>query len=346
MVTSSSPDDRPVSPDAGSQRRALLLLSVLADVIHVITLVYLWQQGSPRVTQAAASLAITAVLTALTLWSAVPLRRLQQVAVALVCVLLHVNLWSVFQTQRPISSGLLIHVVILALFAYTWLPPRVATAVVGGSYVILACAAAVSRAPDVPGVLLVGITLPLVWYLTVHGREVSRERGRSETMRILAYRDPLTGVQNRRAGSELLHTLLTRPAGHPGATPDAEVAVALIDLDHFKRINDTLGHQQGDRVLVAVADSLVLSFAPDGTVVRWGGEEFLVILTGQTRAAVRQHVDAALDAVRALHQGGLPVITISAGLAFSGETRDPVALLDLADGRLYRAKAAGRDRVH
>ena len=84
----------------------------------------------------------------------------------------------------------------------------------------------------------------------------------------------------------------------------------MIDLDHFKRINDTLGHQQGDRVLVAVADSLAASFAPDGTVVRWGGEEFLVILTGQSRASARQQVDAALDAVRTLQQGGLPMITI------------------------------------
>ncbi|GHF50110.1 diguanylate cyclase (GGDEF)-like protein [Deinococcus metalli] len=337
MLRDASTTARP--PDDAGQRRVLAALAVLADVIHVVTLVYFWHHGSGRVTQAASSLAITLLLTGLVLWPAFPLRRLQHIVVGMVCALFVLNLVSVYQTGRPITSGLLIHAVILALFAYTWLPPRVATVVLGSSYAVLAGAATVSRAPDVPGVLLVGLTLPLVWYLTVHGREVSRERGRSDALHTLAYRDPLTGAHNRRAGSDVLGALLDGPE------PGGEVAVALFDLDHFKQINDTLGHQQGDRMLVAVAESLTHSFGQSGTVVRWGGEEFLVILPGVPRPRARALVDAALDAVRAMHLSGLPAMTISAGLAYASETRDPVALLDLADGRLYQAKAAGRDRA-
>ncbi|WP_168734803.1 diguanylate cyclase [Deinococcus sp. KSM4-11] len=344
-MTPSRPDEFRAPLSEVGQRRVLTVLAVLADVIHAVTLVYFWQQGSARATQAATSLVITLVLTGLALWPAFPLRRVQQIVVGLVCALLLLNLLSVYQTGRPITSGLLIHLVILALFAYTWLPPRVATAVLGVSYAALAGAAAASRMPDVPGVLLVGLTLPLVWYLTVHGREVSRERGRSEALRTLAYRDALTGVHNRRAGTERLSSLLDGPVAGGGEVGGGEVAAALFDLDHFKQINDTLGHQQGDRMLVAVADSLVASFGEGGTVVRWGGEEFLVILTGLTRAQARERVDGALDAVRELYLSGLPAMTISAGLAFATETRDPVALLDLADGRLYQAKAAGRNRA-
>ncbi|WP_309570356.1 GGDEF domain-containing protein [Deinococcus sp.] len=338
-MTRSSPEGRRATLSEASQRRIMTVLAVLAAVIQGVTLVYLWRQGSPRTAQAATSTVIAVVLSGLVLWPAFPLRRVQRIVVGLVCALLLMNLLSVYHTGRPITSGLMIHVVILALLAYTWLPPRAATVVLGGSYAALVGAAAMSRAPDVPGVLLVGFTLPLVWYLTVHGREVNRERGHSEALRTLAYRDALTGAHNRRAGEERLNALL-------GGSPGKVMAAALFDLDHFKQVNDTLGHQQGDRMLVAVADSLVASFRDDDAVIRWGGEEFLVILNGVTREQARELVNAALDAVRSLKVSGLPAMTISAGLAFASETRDPVALLDLADGRLYQAKAAGRDRAY
>ncbi|WP_412027775.1 GGDEF domain-containing protein [Deinococcus yunweiensis] len=321
----------------------LTLLAALATATQVGTLLFQWARGEPSVSRTLLSAVITAILTGMSMWSRLPLRTVQRGSVALICVMFIMNVTSVFTTGRAVTSGLLIHLVILALLSFTWLPPRVAAGLLGVTYLLLAGTVVASSVPDVPGTLLVGFTLPLMWHLTLHGREVNRERVRGEVLRTLAYRDPLTGVHNRRSGAELLNTLLRT---HTDGGSGTEVAVGVIDLDHFKRINDTLGHQQGDRVLVAVADSLAASFAPDGTVVRWGGEEFLVILTGQSRASARQQVDAALDAVRTLQQGGLPMITISAGLAFSGEARDQGALLDLADGRLYRAKAAGRDRVH
>lgn len=193
--------------------------------------------------------------------------------------------------------------------------------------------------------MLAALTVPVIWYLSVYGHEVSRERTQSEELRGLAYRDGLTGVHNRRWGSEVLQTRLGCPSPAAGTVPGGQ-ALALLDLDHFKRINDTLGHDQGDRVLVAVAQTLRRVLPPEDAVVRWGGEEFLVILDAPTPEEARTRLQTALDAVRSLQLGGLPPITLSAGLAYVGEGGDPSALLHLADHRLYEAKAAGRDRLH
>jgi diguanylate cyclase (GGDEF)-like protein len=149
-----------------------------------------------------------------------------------------------------------------------------------------------------------------------------------------ARRDPLTGLYNRRYVDERLPEELA--AGTP-------LIVALVDLDHFKRINDTLSHEVGDRVLVAVAG--LLAGGGDGFVARMGGEEFLVVLPGTDAGP-------ALEAIRArvaAHPwrpitGDLPVTVSIGGVGVTGgET--PAELIAEADRRLYDAKRSGRDRV-
>jgi diguanylate cyclase (GGDEF)-like protein len=153
----------------------------------------------------------------------------------------------------------------------------------------------------------------------------------------LAALDPLTGVFNRRG----LDLVLPE---HDGRL----VSVAMCDLDRFKRINDEHGHAAGDVLLRRVAAQLASAVRAAEGVVRWGGEEFLLILAGVDRALAQHIVERARKSVEddAIVVGGnILRITISVGVAErrAGETRD--ALIARADEALYVAKNSGRNRV-
>ncbi len=174
--------------------------------------------------------------------------------------------------------------------------------------------------------------------------ETTEARRQSRRWRELSLRDPLTGLYNRRHVDEELPRLL---AAGPG-----RVWVALLDLDHFKRVNDTCSHAVGDEVLRAVATLLQETPAAGAGsfAARMGGEEFLLVLPGADDEAAVAHLEGVRAAVAA-HPwagltGGLPV-TVSVGAASTAEVTDrtEAQLLGLADARLYRAKRAGRDRV-
>jgi diguanylate cyclase (GGDEF)-like protein len=132
------------------------------------------------------------------------------------------------------------------------------------------------------------------------------------------------------------------------------VAVALLDIDHFKKVNDTYGHLAGDAVLAAIAAAAPALLREDDIIGRFGGEEFAILLprTGAAEAAqVTERLRTAIP--RIAIPGGGPVspvpsgITVSIGVAVSaGVTRDLVEFLATADHALYQAKSAGRDRVH
>ena len=177
--------------------------------------------------------------------------------------------------------------------------------------------------------------------------ETTEARRQSRRWRELSLRDPLTGLYNRRHVDEELPRLLAAPA-----TADELVVVALLDLDHFKRVNDTCSHAVGDEVLRTVAGLLQDTALPGATsfAARLGGEEFVLVLAGTDADRAAAHLEDVRRAVAA-HPwapltGELPV-TISVGAASTAEVTDrtPAQLLGLADARLYRAKRAGRDRV-
>jgi two-component system cell cycle response regulator len=158
----------------------------------------------------------------------------------------------------------------------------------------------------------------------------------------LSRTDGLTGLPNRRAAAERLEHELER-SGRDGTS----LSIALCDIDQFKAVNDTHGHNAGDAVLAAVAASFYRGIRRVDLMGRWGGEEFLVILPGA--AAEGGRLVAERLRLRAAELGpfddGPPSVTLSFGVATWDGEEDAVAFVDRADEALYRAKAAGRNRV-
>jgi two-component system, cell cycle response regulator len=178
--------------------------------------------------------------------------------------------------------------------------------------------------------------------------ETTEARRQTRRYRELSLRDPLTGLYNRRYVDDVLPRLLA------GATEP--VTVALLDLDHFKSINDTRSHEAGDRVLRTVGELLLKAGASFGRgdgesfAARMGGEEFLLVLVGADSASATRHLEDVRRTVRthpwAEVTGGLPV-TVSIGATGVAPMTDhtPAEVLGRADGHLYLAKRSGRDRV-
>ncbi len=156
-----------------------------------------------------------------------------------------------------------------------------------------------------------------------------------------AVTDPLTRLHNRRAGINLL--ALQWQQAQRDHKP---LSVALIDIDHFKRVNDTHGHAAGDRTLIDFATRLQGALRAGDALVRWGGEEFLAVLPGAASHDAAQRLKRLLHAQTWRGPGG-ELLTFSAGIAEQGHDAppSPEALVALADQRMYQAKAAGRAAV-
>jgi|SRR6202050_998773 len=165
-----------------------------------------------------------------------------------------------------------------------------------------------------------------------------------EELRFRATHDVLTGIFNRGTVMEALQTELSRQV-----RDQRPCGVILVDIDHFKQVNDTHGHLIGDEVLQVVARRLKQCVRPYDTVGRYGGEEFLIIASAADERgtlALAERIRTALESTPVLTQAGEVHITASLGAAISNDTRgtDPQVLLRLADQALYRAKEQGRNR--
>ncbi|WP_434119949.1 GGDEF domain-containing protein [Pseudomonas fortuita] len=164
-----------------------------------------------------------------------------------------------------------------------------------------------------------------------------------EEQRQKALLDPLTGLPNRAAWSERVEREMVEWQENGG-----HLAMAILDLDHFKRINDSYGHLAGDKVLKIVADQLRKRLQGRDFIARFGGEEFVLLLPQRSPAAAAQVAEvmrATVEACPFHFKGERVVITTSIGLAAfrSGERADQV--LKRADAALYRAKEQGRNLV-
>jgi diguanylate cyclase (GGDEF)-like protein len=158
--------------------------------------------------------------------------------------------------------------------------------------------------------------------------------------------DALTGLPNRR----FLEILAAQPRGR---RRDDNRAVLMVDIDHFKRLNDRFGHDTGDEVLRAVAEAIARTVRTDDFPIRYGGEEFLVVLRradAQIAQAVAERLRRNVAKVDLQQMRVTTPVTVSVGIAVEdpanhAERDGLAALISSADAALYRAKSAGRDRV-
>ncbi len=174
--------------------------------------------------------------------------------------------------------------------------------------------------------------------------DLSRERvdshERFTALSRLALTDPVTALANRRGGEEALAREVAR-ARRTGAP----LSLVLLDIDRFKNVNDKAGHAVGDRVLRGISDILSASQRGSDLAMRWGGEEFLVLLPDVGLAGARIFAERVRENVQNLDVADAGRITVSAGVSELAAEEDPAVALARADANLYRAKAAGRNRV-
>ena len=180
-------------------------------------------------------------------------------------------------------------------------------------------------------------------YFVSQIEDITERRASGELLAHQAIHDPLTGLPNRL----LFVDRLRRALGE--ASDDQRIAVLFMDLDHFKIVNDSLGHPAGDRLLVALADRVRAALRPSDVVARFGGDEFTVLCRDvpdeQAARLVANRISSAIAQPIALAEGEV-FVTASIGIALSGgELETPETLLRNADAAMYRAKEQGRARA-
>lgn len=169
------------------------------------------------------------------------------------------------------------------------------------------------------------------------------ELGRkAEALALAASTDPLTGIANRRAFGEEF-----RRHWKDAIENVRDLSLVLIDVDDFKKVNDTQGHATGDAALCALAERLKSMLRTDTLLARWGGEEFVVLVPGATAEIAASLSERLRAAVAEFESEDIPPMTVSIGVASLAGRRlsRPEALFEEADAALYSAKAAGRDQV-
>ncbi|WIM06358.1 MAG: sensor domain-containing diguanylate cyclase [Candidatus Nitricoxidivorans perseverans] len=187
----------------------------------------------------------------------------------------------------------------------------------------------------------------LIPYISVYLREaapVLEAKRLTETLRESNLRDPMTGLHNRRFLEESVETLVAQARRR-----NAHMAILMLDLDYFKMVNDTHGHDAGDAVLKSLAKVLTQSVRASDYVIRFGGEEFLMLMQdidGGQAVMVAEKIRAAVEEMRVQVSGKVLQKTISIGIAdFPGDSDTFWQTVKFADVALYHAKETGRNRV-
>ncbi|MGY0195231.1 GGDEF domain-containing protein [Leptothrix sp. BB-4] len=185
-----------------------------------------------------------------------------------------------------------------------------------------------------------GMYVLLLWAVVKLRDSHADARANAERMRRLAATDVLTGLPNRRA---MLDTLMQSLDSNRLA--DQPLAIALVDVDHFKDVNDQHGHATGDAVLIRLGMQMRTQLRSTDTLARWGGEEFLICTPGTPKDAARETAERVRAGVAACPMPHGRRLTVSIGVAVCLPDDDLDSLLLRADQALYRAKSEGRNRV-
>ena len=267
--------------------------------------------------------------------------------------------WS-YAITGPARGAVILIMVLVVVFAMFELTPAKARAVAAAAFAMLGTAM-VAKAltdpsrydPRVEGMHLLfsGVVLAASSVLAVRiGKlraRLEQQRtelaGALEHIRALATRDDLTGLTNRRTALERMHHELA-----VRGRPEPSMSLALMDIDHFKLVNDSHGHAAGDAVLRRFAECAHAAVRLGDTLARWGGEEFLLVMPATTPM---QAMSAVARVRLALQHASFDdifpglVVTFSAGVSECAGERDLEAAIARADTAMYEAKGAGRDRV-
>lgn len=171
-------------------------------------------------------------------------------------------------------------------------------------------------------------------------RDATERVKTEERLKQLATTDTLTGICNRRHFDEELEHEINRAARH-----SSPLSLILFDVDHFKRVNDTFGHQTGDQVLAQLAGAVGGSIRTTDLFARWGGEEFIVLMPGSDLNAAHLLAEKLRMALEKQPFSDVGQVTCSFGVAEYAPGDDMDALMKKADRCLYQAKASGRNRV-
>lgn len=164
-----------------------------------------------------------------------------------------------------------------------------------------------------------------------------------KAVRILVERDPLTTLYNRRYGTAKLKKIQAQ-----AARCGLSYAVAMGDIDYFKKVNDSFGHEVGDAVLIRVAEQLKRAVVGKGFACRWGGEEFLIVLEGLDRKKAVETMTQMLQNIQSIAipcRGQEIRVTMTVGLVDGCLSDDHEELIRMADDRLYYGKEHGRNRI-
>jgi diguanylate cyclase (GGDEF)-like protein/PAS domain S-box-containing protein len=175
-------------------------------------------------------------------------------------------------------------------------------------------------------------------------RDLTERKQMEDRLVALSITDPMTGAFNRRAGEAKLEE-----AFRGWARNGSVFSLLMIDCDHFKSVNDTLGHEAGDEVLIALVRVCQARLRSIDTLFRWGGEEFMVLMPetdGRSAWMVAERLRLALEAEQIAHSGGEVRITVSVGVAeVCAADHTPDEVIRRTDRALYSAKKAGRNQV-
>jgi len=171
-------------------------------------------------------------------------------------------------------------------------------------------------------------------------RQLNVQKRKVNRLQALSLTDELTGLPNRREFNETLARMVAARQRY-----NHIFSVAMIDIDLFKRINDTLGHQVGDRVLKQLAEILRKAVRKNDLVARWGGEEFSLILDATDLKNARIPLERIRRMVEEADFGIDRKVTISIGFASPSDSQTAEQLMAAADRALYKAKGSGRNRV-
>jgi diguanylate cyclase (GGDEF)-like protein len=313
---------------------ALAVLNILAAALSMLWLVLLHPRSAQQLSVAGATLVLCSVGTVLIVGRRPKPSWMLQTALALDTFVVSLALVA---TGDP-SSVYAFYYLWVGLYAFCFFTLR--QVAIHAGWLCVAYAVSLALLDGEPAARLIQWLLPMATLLatgTLLRRLTNRLRRSEARLRHAAGHDPLTGLANRGLFAERLETALAKPEGDLRA-------VAFIDLDHFKPVNDSLGHAVGDALLVAVAERLRAHAGPSASLARFGGDEFVALLHGAGWERVSAGLLRAFD--RPFSVAGYELaVTASFGVAAARPGDDPQTLVRRADAAVYKAKHSGRAQL-